>query len=60
LTEKLTIYALGRGLGDADGRAIERIVTHAARNDYRFSSLVIALVRSDLFLKRRVLAGGGP
>jgi hypothetical protein len=59
LTEKLTIYALGRGLSDADGRAIERIVTHAARNDYRFSSLVIALVRSDLFLKRRVLVGGG-
>jgi mono/diheme cytochrome c family protein len=58
LTEKLATYALGRGLTGADRTAVDRIVQHAARNDYRFSSLVIALVRSNQFLTRGIRAGG--
>ena len=58
LTGKLLTYGLGRSLRPADAEAIDRAVRHAARNDYRFSSLVIALVRSDPFLMRRARAGG--
>ncbi len=54
LTRKLLTYGLGRSLGPADRNAIERVVRHAARNGYRFSSLVIALVESDLFQMRRI------
>ncbi len=53
-------YALGRALTAADRPAIDRVVWHAGRNGYRISSLVIALVRSDPFLMRRVHAGGAP
>jgi hypothetical protein len=52
LTRKLMTYGLGRSLTLADRPAIERIVRHAARNDYRFSSLIIAIVRSEQFLNR--------
>jgi hypothetical protein len=51
LTEKLLVYALGRPLTAADRPAVDRIVRHAGRNGYRFSSLLVALVRSDLFLQ---------
>ncbi|QJW99422.1 DUF1592 domain-containing protein [Frigoriglobus tundricola] len=60
LTEKLMTYALGRSLRAADRSSANRIVQHAARNEYRFSSLIIALVRSDPFLMRRVAEGGRP
>jgi hypothetical protein len=56
LTQKLFTYGLGRSLGPADRSAVERVIRHAARNDYRFSSLVIALVRSDPFQMRRARA----
>jgi Protein of unknown function (DUF1592)/Protein of unknown function (DUF1588)/Protein of unknown function (DUF1587)/Protein of unknown function (DUF1585)/Protein of unknown function (DUF1595) len=52
LTEKLMTYALGRGLTLSDRPAIDWVVRHAARNNYRFFSLVIALVRSNVFLRR--------
>ena len=38
LTEKLLIYALGRGLDYRDMPAVRGIVRDAARNNYRFSS----------------------
>jgi Protein of unknown function (DUF1592)/Protein of unknown function (DUF1588)/Protein of unknown function (DUF1587)/Protein of unknown function (DUF1585)/Protein of unknown function (DUF1595) len=60
LTRKLLTYGLGRSLGLSDHDAIERIVRHTANNGYRFSSLVIALVRSDVFQNRRVQPGGLP
>ncbi len=50
LAKKLLIYALGRSLTPTDQPALDAIVRHAENRDYRFSSLVIALVRSDLFL----------
>jgi hypothetical protein len=54
LTRKLLTYGLGRSLVAADRAAIERIVRHAAKNGYRTSSLIIALVRNDLFQMRRM------
>jgi hypothetical protein len=59
-TQKLLNYALGRSLRPADRSSVDRIVRHAARNNYKLSSLVIALVRSDPFLKRRVPGGSIP
>jgi hypothetical protein len=60
LTQKLLVYALGRGLTPADRPAVDRIVRHAGRNGHRFSSLVIALVRSDPFQKRNPRPGDVP
>ena len=54
LTEKLMTYALGRGIDYYDMPAIRAIVHNAARDDYRFSSLVMQIVTSDAFEKRRI------
>lgn len=52
LTEKLLIYALGRGLERSDRAAIKQIVAHAATDNYRFSSLLLGVVNSAPFLKQ--------
>ncbi len=49
LTEKLFIYALGRGLEDYDRPATKQIVSGLAANDYRFSSLITGIVDSVPF-----------
>ena len=53
MTEKLLIYALGRGPETADAAAIRGIVNAAAKNDYRFSSLILGVVESTPFQMRR-------
>ena len=57
LTEKMLTYALGRGLDRADRRSVDQIVTRLARNEYRFSALILAVVESDPFLKTEVQRG---
>ena len=55
VTEKLLIYALGRGLNPQDGAAVRRIVSQAAADDYRFSKIIQGVVRSAPFrLRQRV------
>jgi hypothetical protein len=49
LTERLMTYALGRGVETSDMPAIRRILADAVRNDYRFSSIVMGIVRSTPF-----------
>lgn len=49
LTEKLMIYALGRGLQGYDKRAEKQIVDGLAANGYRFSSLISGIVNSVPF-----------
>ncbi len=49
LTEELMTYALGRSLEYYDMPVVRRIVDEAAREDYRFSSLVLGIVQSDAF-----------
>ncbi len=49
LTEKLMIYAVGRGLKYYDMPVVRRIRRDAARNDYRFSSIVLGIVQSPPF-----------
>jgi hypothetical protein len=52
-TERLLTYALGRGLEPFDMPAVRAIVRDAARDDYRWSSLVRGVVRSVPFQMRR-------
>src|SRR5690606_1865697 len=52
-TEGLLKYALGRTLDYRDVPAVRRIVREAAKDDYRFSSIVWQVVASDPFLMRR-------
>jgi hypothetical protein len=53
LTEKMLTYALGRGLEYYDMPAIRAIVRDAARDGYRFTSLIRAIVESAPFQMRR-------
>jgi len=53
LAEKLLTYALGRGLEFYDKCALEMIARGAARKHYRFSSLVLEVVKSVPFQQRR-------
>ena len=53
LSEKLLIYALGRGLEHYDQPAVDRIVESLKRDDYRFSTLVREITHSEPFQKRR-------
>lgn len=52
-TEKLLTYAIGRGLTAADKCAVDAIVQQAQKNNYRFSSLIDAIVISEPFRKKR-------
>jgi hypothetical protein len=52
MTEKLMIYALGRGVSAEDMPGIRRILRDASANDYRFSSLVLGIVKSVPFQMR--------
>jgi mono/diheme cytochrome c family protein len=55
LTEKMLTYALGRGVEYYDIPAVRAIVRDAARDDDRFSSLVIGIVQSAPFRMRKAL-----
>jgi Protein of unknown function (DUF1592)/Protein of unknown function (DUF1588)/Protein of unknown function (DUF1587)/Protein of unknown function (DUF1585)/Protein of unknown function (DUF1595)/Cytochrome C oxidase, cbb3-type, subunit III len=48
-TQKLMMYALGREIGPYDMPQIREIVRVAAKDNYRFSSLVTRIVSSDAF-----------
>jgi hypothetical protein len=52
-TEKLLTYALGRRVEYFDMPAVRAIVREAARNDYRFSSLITGIVKSVPFTMKR-------
>jgi mono/diheme cytochrome c family protein len=54
LTERLMTYALGRTVEYYDMPTVRRIVREAARDKYRFSSIVMGIVRSDPFRMRMV------
>src|SRR5262249_24912435 len=59
LSEKMLTYALGRGLEATDRCVVDKMAADVAKNDYRFSALVTAVVQSDPFRKRRG-DGGSP
>jgi hypothetical protein len=53
LTEKLMIYGLGRGLQQYDMPVVRAVMREAATEDYRFSSIVLGIVKSTPFQMRR-------
>src|SRR6185437_9345342 len=53
LTAQLMSYALGRPVDYRDMPVVRRIARQAARDDYRFSSIVLQVVSSDAFRRRQ-------
>ena len=53
VTEKILMYALGRGIEYYDMPAVRAIVRGAAKQDYRWSSVILGVVESDPFRMRR-------
>jgi hypothetical protein len=53
VTSKMLTYAIGRGLEYYDAPAVRGIVRAAAADDYRWSSTIVALVKSAPFRMRR-------
>jgi hypothetical protein len=54
LTEKLMIYALGRGLQHYDMPVVRDIARKAEHQDFRFSAIIMGIVSSPPFQMRRV------
>ncbi len=53
LTEKLLTFGLGRGIEYYDAPAIRQIVSEARNDRYRFSSLILGIVKSTPFQMRK-------
>jgi hypothetical protein len=58
LTEKLLMYALGRGLERYDRPTVSAIADRLTSHDYRFSQLVLGIVHSMPFQMRRAREAG--
>jgi Protein of unknown function (DUF1592)/Protein of unknown function (DUF1588)/Protein of unknown function (DUF1585)/Protein of unknown function (DUF1595) len=53
LSEHLLTFALGRGVEHYDAPAVRKIVRDAEKDGYRFSSLILGIVKSVPFQMRR-------
>jgi hypothetical protein len=53
VTEKLLIYALGRGLDASDMPAVRKIVRDSASENYRLQSIIMGVIRSVPFQMRK-------
>ncbi len=60
LTEKMLTYALGRPLEYYDMPVVRGIVQSAAHSDYRFSSLIMGIVKSEPFEMKKALEDESP
>ncbi|HTW63788.1 MAG TPA: DUF1592 domain-containing protein [Bryobacteraceae bacterium] len=58
VTRKLMVYALGRGLDYRDMPEVRAILSNASRNNYRFTSLILGVIRSTQF-QMRTASGEG-
>ena len=58
ITEKMLIYALGRGLEPVDMPVVRSIVTRAAAQNYAMQSIVLGIVRSVPFQMRTAMRSG--
>ena len=56
LTEKLMTYALGRGIELDDKPLVRTVVRQAAARDYRWSAIVLGIVRSAPFQMKKAPA----
>jgi hypothetical protein len=57
LADKMLTYAIGRGLEPSDKCYVDEVARHVETQDYRFSSLVAAVVRSEPFRNARPAKG---
>jgi hypothetical protein len=55
MTEKLLTFALGRGVEPYDAPAVRKIIHDSQDDDFRFSSVIIAVVNSVPFTMRNSL-----
>jgi hypothetical protein len=53
LTEQMLVYATGRGLDFYDVRTVDGILTELQKDNYRFHTLITAIVQCDAFRMRR-------
>jgi hypothetical protein len=53
VSEKLLTYGLGRGIDYYDAPSVRAITREARNNDYRFSSVILGVVKSTPFQMRR-------
>jgi hypothetical protein len=53
VTEKLLTYAVGRGTDYYDAPAVRAITREARNTNYRFSSLILGVIKSAPFQMRR-------
>ncbi|MBI2149624.1 MAG: DUF1592 domain-containing protein, partial [Acidobacteria bacterium] len=56
VTEKLMIYALGRGLDAYDMPAVRRVVRDAAKSNYAMQSIILGITQSSPFQMRTKLS----
>jgi hypothetical protein len=54
VTERLMLYALGRNLEAYDMPAVRKIVRDTAKDNYRFSAIVMGIVKSIAFQQAKV------
>jgi mono/diheme cytochrome c family protein len=59
MTEKLLIYALGRGLEPVDMPVVRSVVRNAAAQNYAVQSLLLGIVKSEPFQMRTKLTDTG-
>ena len=53
LTERMLVFALGRGLDYYDECAVDKIMKQLKKDEYRFQTIMLQIVLSDPFRKRR-------
>ncbi|WP_406701000.1 DUF1592 domain-containing protein [Singulisphaera sp. Ch08] len=58
LAEKMLTFAIGRGIEDPDECALDKIVEATGSDQSRFSRLVLEIVKSDPFQKRKNRGAG--
>ncbi len=54
MTEKMMVYALGRALESYDMPVVRDITRQAGRQDYKFSAVVLGIVKSTPFTMKKV------
>jgi cytochrome c5 len=59
VTEKLMIYALGRGLEPVDMPVVRNVLKSAAKSNYAMQSIILGIVRSSPFQMRTKLNNNG-
>ena len=54
-TEKLMVYALGRPYESYDAPAVRKILREAGASNYKFTDIVVGVVKSAPFQSRKAL-----